>query len=163
MISIGNESSVHSHSSYHDIYDAFVANPQPGENHDSYRRFRHRRTSHRSRPAAGGGKPCRYLANQVLHLQEDEASRPGDRRPLPARLEGNGQATRHRVLLRRRLDEWHDQGVRASGSLSCRPWDGRRTGRLPGEVPAGRHSQGMRRGCQERNSLGAAECRQARH
>ena len=29
----------------------------------------------------------------------------GDGRPFPARLEGHGQATRHRVLLRRRLDE----------------------------------------------------------
>ena len=45
---------------------------------------------------------------------------------------------------------------------SCQPGHGRRTGRLPGEVPARRHAEGMRRGCQECRSLDAAECRQAR-
>ena len=47
-------------------------------------------------------------------------------------------------------------------SLPCQPRHGGGTGRLPGEVPARRHAQGMRRGRQECRSLAAAERRQAR-
>ena len=113
-------------------------------------------------PAQEAVNPRRCLANQVLHLQEDEAGRPGDRRPLPARLEGNGQAARHRLLLRRRLDQRHDQGSSSRRPPTLPAGHGRRTGRLPGEVPARRHARGMRRGRQECRPLAAAERRHAR-
>ena len=50
------------------------------------------------------------LPTKSFIYKKTQAGRPGDRRPLPARLEGNGQAAGHRVLLRRRLDQRHDQG-----------------------------------------------------
>ena len=46
---------------------------------------------------------------------------------------------------------------------SRQPGHGCGQGRLPGEVPARRHPEGMRRGCQECRSMAAAERRQARH
>src|SRR5690349_17077930 len=69
-------------------------------------------------------------------IAQDHTRHPGLARPLSAGLEEGGQAARHRLLLRRRLDERHRQAVRAAGSLSGQPGHGGGTGGLSSEIPA---------------------------
>ncbi len=65
-------------------------------------------TAHGDFPFCHRGRRLRcqgsgFSADQDLRLQEDEAGRSGDRRPLSARLKGHRQPARYRVFLRRRV------------------------------------------------------------
>ena len=97
------------------------------------------------------------LPTKSFIYKKSETGRPGNCRPLPARLEGNRQAAQHRVFLRRRLDQRQRQAGRISSRayLPAAEWSPPEPTTGSSRSTASR--QGMRRGRQKHSPGGCGK------